>query len=258
MESGHRATKRQRMESGQRSLFVAGGTDGIGFSFVANECQRRKYARIYVLGRNFARIDTELMSQHAERLVKLECDITNASALRESLAGIEHTIDDFVNTIGTFARGAVSEMQDAEITQHFGINCIGNINLIRAMLPMLTEGDAAEKSSGSGGHTGSQILVCTASLALTARSPYALQSATKAGLKFFVDALRIELSGRVRVMSVLPPSVDTGIFAKAGDMRDTASYPPASRVADAMQFMLDLPPDVCVPELLLEQHRFTK
>ena len=52
------------------------------------------------------------------------------------------------------------------------------------------------------------------------------------------------------------PSVDTRIFAKAGDARDTSGYPPASRVADAMRWMLDCPPDVCVPELLLEQHRY--
>lgn len=245
-------SKRQRMASGQRSLFVAGGTDGIGFSFVSNECQRDKYSRIYVLGRNFTRIDAELMPQHGKRLVKLECDVTNTSALREKLDGV--TIDDFVNTIGTFARGPVTDMDDADVTQHFAVNCIGNINLIRAILPILTESATASASNDS--TTGPQILVCSASLALVARSPYALQSATKAGLKFFVDALRLELSGRVRVMSVLPPSVDTGIFAKAGDMRDTACYPPATRVAEAMRFMLDLPPDVCVPELLLEQHRF--
>ena len=46
--------------------------------------------------------------------------------------------------------------------------------------------------------------------------------------------------------------------AKAGDARDTSGYPPASRVADAMRWMLDCPPDVCVPELLLEQHRYER
>ena len=244
------------MEAGQRSVFVAGGTDGIGFSFVSSECERHKYSRIYVLGRNFSRVDN-LMSRHGDRLVKLECDVTDTTALRRVLDAIEHTIDDFVVTIGTFARGLVADMDDADVTQHFAVNCIGNINLIRAILPMLLEADAAEQSSARSGAAGPQILVCTASLALAARSPYALQSATKAGLKFFVDALRIELRGRVRVMSVLPPSVDTAIFAKAGDTRDTTCYPPASRVADAMRFMLDLPPDVCVPELLLEQHSFT-
>ena len=50
--------------------------------------------------------------------------------------------------------------------------------------------------------------------------------------------------------------MDTRIFAKAGDARDTSGYPPASRVADAMRWMLDCPADVCVPELLLEQHHY--
>ena len=59
-------------------------------------------------------------------------------------------------------------------------------------------------------------------------------------------------------LSTPRPSVDTRIFAKAGDARDTSGYPPASRVADAMRWMLDCPPDVCVPELLLEQHRYER
>ena len=314
------------MEPPGRTLLIAGGTDGIGLAFLEAECQRDKYSLIYVLGRDFQQVDGLQVGDG--RVVNVACDITDASAMRQSLADAAiRRVDDFVNTIGTFARGPVSELSDEEVSSHFELNCVGNINLIRAVLPLILpqqggSDDAAEAADG----TGAQILVCTASLALEARSPYALQSATKAALKFFVDALRIELRGRVRVMSVLPPSstlnapswwcrssippcppgasppatwlryalrtsqraaqcpmggcgavrirgspkspnprlspprpsVDTRIFAKAGDARDTSGYPPASRVADAMRWMLDCPPDVCVPELLLEQHRYER
>jgi len=102
----------------------------------------------------------------------------------------------------------------------------------------------------------SQILVCTASLALMARTPYALQSATKSAMRSFVETLRDELRGRTRVMNLMPPSVNTQIFAKAGDDRLTTAYPPASRIASSMQFLLDCPYDICIPELLIEQHCF--
>ena len=317
-----------------RTLLLAGGTDGIGLAFLEAECQRDKYSLIYVLGRDFRQVDG--LRVGGGRVVNVVCDITDASTMRQSLADAAiRRVDDFINTIGTFARGPVSQLTDEEVSSHFELNCVGNINLIRAVLPLMLAqqgggDDAAETADGraasapelSGGGTGAQILVCTASLALEARSPYALQSATKAALKFFVDALRIELRGRVRVMSVLPPSsrwntpscwyrsipwppgagpaaplaalpnepgaaqgsmgdcsaraesaalkspnprrstprpsVDTRIFAKAGDARDTSGYPPASRVADAMRWMLDCPPDVCVHELLLEQHRYER
>ena len=312
-----------------RTLLLAGGTDGIGLAFLKAECQRDKYTLIYVLGRDFRQVDA--LQVGGGRVVNIACDITDASAMRQSLVDAAiRRVDDFVNTIGTFSRGPVCELTDEEVSSHFELNCVGNINLIRAVLPLMLPqqgggDDAAEAADGraapvpqlGGGGTGAQILVCTASLALEARSPYALQSATKGALKLFVDALRIELRGRVRVMSVLPhsrtwntpclvvaqldalglpggwpcsrwlrsalwtglppsraqwaaavlkspnprlspprPSVDTRIFAKAGDARDTSGYQPASRVADAMRWMLDCPPDVCVPELLLEQHRY--
>ena len=202
----------------ERTLLLAGGTDGIGLAFLEAECQREKYSLIYVLGRDFRQVDG--LRVGGGRVVNVVCDITDAGTMRQSLADAAiNRVDDFVNTIGTFARGPVSGLTDEEVSSHFELNCVGNVNLIRAVLPLMLPqqgggDDAAEAADGraasapelSDAGTGAQILVCTASLALEARSPYALQSATKAALKFFVDALRIELRGRVRVMSVLPPS----------------------------------------------------
>ena len=235
------------------------------------ECKRSKYAKIYILGRTFTRVDEELMPEHSTRLAKVEVDICiESSELRATIAReIKGPVDDFINTIGSFSRGAIADLSDAAVSSHFLLNCVANITLIRAVLPLLTaqrhskqsrkrrlKEDEAAASTREHMKCGPQMLICSASLALQARSPYALQSATKAGLKFFVDALRIELKGSVRVMCVYPPSVATDIFAKAGDHRPIDKYPPASRVADVMRFMLECPQDVSIPELLLEQHCF--
>jgi short-subunit dehydrogenase len=237
--------KRQKVT---RTLLIAGGTDGIGFAFLETESQlKSRYSTIYCLGRNFQQV-----RQLADaRIIDVACDVTDTNELRRAMSLVSQPIDDFVITIGTFVRGPVSELRDEDVTQHFQVNVIANIQLIRAVLPKM-------RLPASSGSTGAQLVLCSASLASQARSPYALQSATKAGLKFFVDALRIELKGKVRVMTCLPPSVDTKIFAKAGDPRDTSNYPPASRVADAMRFLLELPPDVSVPELALEQHDYQR
>jgi NAD(P)-dependent dehydrogenase (short-subunit alcohol dehydrogenase family) len=211
----HATTARRTI---MRTLLLAGGTDGIGLAFLKAECQRDKYTLIYVLGRDFRQVDA--LQVGGGRVVNIACDITDASAMRQSLVDVAiRRVDDFVNTIGTFSRGPVCELTDEEVSSHFELNCVGNINLIRAVLPLMLPqqgggDDAAEAADGraapvpqlGGGGTGAQMLVCTASLALEARSPYALQSATKGALKLFVDALRIELRGRVRVMSVLPHS----------------------------------------------------
>merc|ERR1712196_663055 len=151
----------------------------------------------------------ELLSDahNKSRIIKLPCDITDPSALRRTLDSIKlsnqsNCIDDFVNTIGTFVQGRVEDMldDDSVIADHFNLNCVANINLIRLVLPLLSTSSASASASISRADAadnrdagrrerkldGPQILICNASLSLQARSPYALQSATKAGLKFFI------------------------------------------------------------------------
>lgn len=243
-----RTTRDSASENSERTLLLAGGTDGIGFAFLMAECARcpPKYTTIYVLGRDFTRVDTELPPAAHDTITKLVVDILDTAAMRQVFASHPSfqvaKVDDFVNTIGTFSRGVVADLTDEDVAGHFELNCIANINLIRAVLPKL--------------QWGGQLLVVTASLAVEARSPYALQSATKAALHAFVNTVRLELRGKVRVMTVLPPSVQTQIFAKAGDARVTTHYPPAARVAATMRFLLDGPTDICIPELRMEQHQF--
>jgi len=233
----------------RRILLIAGGTDGIGFSLLKAECKRRKYSKIYVLGRNFDRfhqLHKQLLNNPpVPEIVELSCDITQQDEIRTTISKIkDESIHDFVLTIGTFHRDKIVDItHDDIVANHFHLNCISTINLIRSIMTKIVKGQ-------------SQILVCTASLAVTARSPYGLQSCTKAALRSFIDTLRIELKGKTRVMNIMPPSVDTRIFSKAGDHRNSDIYPPPSRVVVGMQYMLDCPFDICIHELLIEQHQF--
>lgn len=247
------------MESKTRTLFIAGGTDGIGFSLFTSEMHRSKYSKIFILGRDFTKVRRLLeprndnTSQEIQpEIVYVPCDITKSDNIGAAMMLLKaSSIHDFVFTIGSFHRGKIADIMpgsagekgDDVVADHFHLNCVSAIHLIRLMVQKLVKGD-------------SQILVCTASLSVMARSPYALQSATKAALRSFIDTLRIELKGSTRVMNLMPPSVDTQIFAKAGDHRATDGYPPPSRIANTMQYMLDCPPDICIPEMLIEQHQF--
>ena len=144
-----------------------------------------------------------------------------------------------MNTIGTFYRAKAMDTPFEVVQSHFELNTMHNIKLTQMVVPKLKKGFA-------------QILVCLATLAMTARQNYALQCATKAGYKLFLDAMRIELKDDIRVMTIHPPSVNTGIFAKAGDYRDVNQYVDPIHVAKAMWFMLDQIPEISIPELVLE------
>ena len=165
---------------------IAGGTDGIGFSLLQSELQRPRYSKILILGRDFSKVDRLVSDDDAksqqklqQEITKLPCDVTKLDAIINTLKTIEdNSIHDFVLTIGTFHRGKIADIMSGSaaenekndkqfdiVADHFHLNCVSIIHLIRLIVPKLVNGD-------------SQILVCTASLATIARSPYGLQSAT--------------------------------------------------------------------------------
>ena len=163
-----------------RILMIAGGTDGIGFSLLQAELQRFRYLKILILGRDFSKVDRLVSEEETQQeITKLPCDVTKLDAIINTLKTIEdNSIHDFVLTIGTFHRGKIADItsgtaaedkkndkQHDILADHFHLNCVSIIHLIRLIVPKLVNGD-------------SQILVCTASLATMARSPYGLQSAT--------------------------------------------------------------------------------
>eukprot|EP00536_Pseudo-nitzschia_multiseries_P016663 jgi/Psemu1/222133/e_gw1.1188.7.1 len=177
--------------SKMRTLMICGGTDGIGFSLLASELLRSKYTHIFVLGRDFSRVlqlCQEWEDEIPQEIVEIQCDITRIDDIAIAVAKIEdNSIHDFILTIGTFLSGKIADIMPFipgnpdenqsptdVVEDHFHLNCVSTIHLIRLILPKLVVGD-------------SQILTCTASLALKARSPYGLQSATKAALRSFID-----------------------------------------------------------------------
>ena len=214
-----------------KNILIAGGTDGLGFAF-AKQLDTKQYDKIFILGRDFSKVRT----LQAPRIIELPCDITDRKAVQNSFAYIDRPLDQFVNTIGTFYRNPIDKMNTADVSRHFELNSIANINLTNAVLGKLNSNFA-------------EVLVCLASLALKARENYALQSATKAAYKYYLDVLRIEKASTLKIMTFYPSSVNTDVFKKAGDMRETSSYPSADAIASVMHFMLAQPREVYIPEL---------
>ena len=196
----------------KKILFIAGGTDGIGLALL-NQL-KSSYYKIFILGRNFNKIDSVLK--------------------------IDVPIDDFVNTIGTFNKQNIKELTIDKIKEHFEINTISNIYLTNLMIPKLNK-------------RFSQIQVCSASLAIQGRKEYSLQSSTKAAYKTYLESLRDKYKDKIKVSIIYPPSVQTNIFKKFGDNRDVSKYPTANDIASIMKSLLFLPENINIPEVLIKR-----
>jgi NADP-dependent 3-hydroxy acid dehydrogenase YdfG len=157
----------------KKTIFIAGGTDGIGFAFLKLCLRSGDYKKLYVLGRDFKKV-TRLKSKS---IVALKCNITDGDEMSSTLRKVKEPLDEFVNTIGTFHKQPIKDLKPEVIKKHFELNSTGNITLTTLMLPKLKK-------------QFSQILVCLATLAIETRPEYSIQSATKVAYRFFLETLR--------------------------------------------------------------------
>ena len=213
-----------------KNILIAGGTDGIGFSMVETMVRYPGFDTIYVLGRNFKKID----SLKTGRIVMIKSDICDYRSCKESLEVID-SLSVFVNTIGTYTKKRVAENTPEMVETHFTLNAVANINLTNLILPKL-------------GKKFSQILVCLSTLISNPKKAYSLQCATKSAYQSYLECLQLEYES-IRVMTVHPPSLNTGVFEKGKDFRDCREYPEPYLVANIMKFMLDQDPGIRIPEV---------
>jgi len=218
------------------NILIAGGTDGIGYGFLNLVRQKWNFNKIYVLGRHFDHIDQT-------NIIKLQCDITTENDLIEKLAEItDHSLDIFVNTIGSFCKYQESLFKPETVKRHFDLNASSNINLLVGVLPKL-------KKNG-------QIMICLSSICdyQKGRLEYGLQGATKMAYKYYIDSLSLEMKKKnpeMRIMTINPSGVQTNIFEKGDDFRSTVSYATVEQIANIMEFQLLLPRNITIPHLVI-------
>ncbi|PJZ77334.1 short-chain dehydrogenase [Leptospira neocaledonica] len=150
-------------------------------------------------------IQEEKMKSIASRLSKtpelIACDLTKSEELEAMVSVVKSkfpNLEVLVNNAGYAKEGPFLEQNTLEIDRHAGINLLGPIRLIRAIVPMMLE-----RGRGSVAN-----IVSIGGIISLADS--ALYSATKFGLRGFLTAIHEELKGScVKISGIYPAAVDT-------------------------------------------------
>jgi short-subunit dehydrogenase len=125
-----------------------------------------------------------------------------------------------VHSAGLGRAGPLAGTPETAVAELVAVNLTAPVQLTRSLLPTLRERN---------GH-----VVFVASIAAVGVAEEAVYSATKAGLRGFADAMRVE--GEVGVTTVLPGAVATPFFARRGRGYDRSFPRPVTpeRVAGAL------------------------
>lgn len=141
-----------------------------------------------------ARILKEPNNDYPDIIVK-ELNITES----DSIKALKLTLEDhlasspdnefyaLVNNAGFMAFGEFEWLTPPLIRQHVDVNLLGTMNVTQSLLPIL------RRQSSENSQRGGRIINVTSHCSLAALPGLSVYAASKAGLRYWNDALRIEM-----------------------------------------------------------------
>lgn len=187
------------MKTTGNTILVTGGGSGIGGGLA----QRWHDAgnTVIVAGRRQDALDRAIAGR--ERMHALTLDVTDAAAIERFAARVlaEHpALNVLVNNAGVMRIEPTDRRRDlAAAEETVAANLLGPIRLTNALIDHLS------------GQPDAAIVTVTSGLAYVPLVDAAVYSATKAAIHSWTVSLRDALSGRVEVIELAPPGVQTDL-----------------------------------------------
>jgi len=182
---------------------VTGGNAGIGFAtakeFIAQG------AKVVITGRKQSLID-EAVNELGSNAIGILSDASNlkdTDALVNKVSSLYGKVDVLFVNAGVFYPTPIGQLTEEGFDEQMGINFKGAIFTIEKFLPILSEGASIINLSSVNAYTGMPNT--------------AVYAASKAALNSYTRTASTELAPRnIRINSVNPGPIETGIFGKSG------------------------------------------
>ena len=231
-----------------KNIIITGASKGIGYAIA--KTLAADSPEVYNFGlcsRNINEIvadEAALGKDHPQhRYYSRACDVTNADAVKEFVAGYEErfgAVDILVNNAGIGRFGSAATMETSTFTSVIDINVRGVLLMTKAVLPRMIE-----RRSGT--------IITISSLAGKAGfQGGAAYCASKFAVRGLMNSLFLEVrSDNIRVVTLFPGTVDTPFFDVIGTPAIVRSGTAlqAQDIADAVTTCIKLPSRATISEL---------
>jgi len=206
-----------------RAGVVTGAGAGIGRA-LAVELARRG-ARLALWDRDGVALDeTAARCRAVGAVVRTDVvDVADRTAVAAATAAVETAFGQVQLVFclaGVIHTGSVLASAADDVERVFAVNLHGTVHTVTALLPLVL--------ASGGGH----VVTTSSAFGLVAVPRYSAYCASKAAVRAFTDALRLELAGEglpVRVSCVVPGGVRTGIVRAGGFADDEDADAVATR-----------------------------
>lgn len=189
------------MDLKNSTILITGGTSGIGLELVRQLTEQG--ATIIITGRND---DTLIQTkQRFPTIHVFKSDVSKLKDIRQLYQEVTRQFPDLNIIINNAGEMRLLDLQEKSlgmenITREIDINLSGTIRTVQQFLPHLT----TQKSAA--------IVNVSSGIAFMPYSVAPVYSASKAGVRAYTQALRLQLKGTsVKVFEIIPPGVNTNL-----------------------------------------------
>jgi short-subunit dehydrogenase len=224
-----------------KTILITGASDGIGKS-IATKLSEQK-ANLILFGRDEAKLQAvktacEANGSTVETYAFDLTDNTNRRMIVDEIMA-RQKIDVLVNNAGIWHKvGDVTTLSEEKVIETINTNLTSQVLLTRQLLDQMR------------GHEGTAIINIVSKSGITAQAGQAAYTASKYGMKGFVDVLREDTKAEpVRISGVYQSGTRTDMFAKAGDNFEVEKFTNPDDLADVIVFMLTRPEKIWLNEV---------
>lgn len=188
-------------------LVITGASTGIGAACAVGLAKR---GYTVFAGVRKPEDGSRLQSEGGENLIPLTIDVTDQATIDAAAERVRQErrgqpLRGLFNNAGVSVIGPLEFVKPEDLRWQFEVNCVGQLAVTQAFLPMILESKGRIITTGSvGGFVTTPIL-----------GPYCM---SKYAIEAFSDALRVELSPQgVHVVLLQPAAIATPIWDKSQD-----------------------------------------
>lgn len=214
-----------------KNIIITGGSDGLGKTLTE---MLSKDNRVLILATNEEKLRAVADANNCDYGV---CDVTDYDAVKTVVDDFGK-VDVLINCAGLWIQEELDANDVERIEAVVKVNLLGVINCSKAVIPSMKKN-----------HDG-LIININSQAGINHKAERVVYNATKWGVTGFTKSLQDEVAKYgIRVTDVMPGMMKTDMFKKLNIEKNMANGVDTKEVARLIQFIIDTPADVMIPEV---------
>ena len=218
-----------------KTIVITGGSDCLGKKLTET---LSKENNVIILATNEEKMNLVAKENNCSYKV---CDVSNYERVENAISEIIeefNKIDVVINNAGLWIQEELDTNDSDRIKSVIEVNLLGTINVSKAVIPSM-------KANKDG-----LIININSQAGINHKAERVVYNASKWGVTGFSKSLQDEVAKYgIRVTDVMPGMMKTEMFSRMNIEKNMANGLDTKEVARLIQFIIDTPSDVMIPEV---------